>query len=757
KALSAANTAASAGSGVGSATSNSSDETSDSTTVNENTEVEVDFMQVRRDVLMRMKRTEEYTREDVQEVIDTLSGDEKACLDQWYLWTPGRWVSGTAIGHRVFMNGQGKVIPPGRGSRGGKMVPGVQRMKAWEVALLGAVLDWWEDEEKWKVAAVILSGSVVGHGYHGKVANGEEVEEEGSDGEFEFSEEEEDEEDDDDDDESYGVSRRSGRLASKQQHAIDSTRHDTSKTRNARGGVNGVSTENGSGETKKQVKSKKGTLPEQMTKSEVMQFIKSTESGVRGLSVTDRIRLMKFLVEECVSESDIVRERIDHCFETVGELQKEKQVLWKEKRQIHSEKTDLDKKLKAAGIDLKMIEGGAEQNGDEVLENDDVDESMDVDDDGDVYGSRKRKSKRPTKKKQLDEETQKALIEQRLEVGKKYLEITINETIINQKIDMYTAGYRLEPLGQDRFGNIYWWYDDLFGPYMPSHEEYLEYGEEGIKEIVEERYDIEAGTGLVPVASGKLFVEVAEGGRKRWGYYDTVGKLDQLTSWLDNKGPEEKNLVESLQLHGWKIATAMLRKQGKESGCYRACCYYPGIDADSEMDEDEHIGDEQDVEEEEDAWRSLKKPTQINQSRNLKLGIAPVTTIPNPTSSTDTKKMSAFTFTVSDTRLSHGNLIDGASKIMGKFAKSDGKYFDIQTGTSVGGGKRVTFFCMADFLQRFGVQPDTIKYLIGMAISEEYYPANAKSTEKESNPNETIERLDYAYVNKNHSFPKILQ
>ncbi|TPX38034.1 hypothetical protein SmJEL517_g00043 [Synchytrium microbalum] len=89
-----------------------------------------------------------------------LIADERASLDQWWKWYPGRWHSGMD-GHRP------SVAALLANTRAERSIPNTKRLRAWEVVLAGLVRDWIPADclaNKWTVLSLLLGGELDGRG-----------------------------------------------------------------------------------------------------------------------------------------------------------------------------------------------------------------------------------------------------------------------------------------------------------------------------------------------------------------------------------------------------------------------------------------------------------------------------------------------------------------------------------------------------------------------------------------------------------------
>ncbi|KAJ1548170.1 hypothetical protein HK096_002840, partial [Nowakowskiella sp. JEL0078] len=357
------------------------------------------------------------TSSDFQKLFQKLTFDEQSCLAQWYFWSPGRWKSGLGNSSRILLAPlTGNIIERSlRRKKDAHILPGSKRMKAWEVALLGAVVDLMDPDQfpgKWEIASKILGG-------------GSEVEKEkinGFEGLNKKSDSENDEEDDevesndensenestsDTDSIEFKQSRRSFRLALKQnskeaEKPVKTTSNDESFDdeddnddndnddqdldeeiiRKTRFGlrskrpreekndlenkkrrtdsnektdiksVNGLEPVALETKPKPQVSRNSKKIENSLSYSDVKNLFNCAERGFKRLHIEEKLKLLTFLIDERVCTSEIIKQRVDECSELLNDLNKEKKDIQRDRKIIQTERAETERRLFSAGLEI---------------------------------------------------------------------------------------------------------------------------------------------------------------------------------------------------------------------------------------------------------------------------------------------------------------------------------------------------------------------------------------------------------------------
>ncbi|TPX43055.1 hypothetical protein SeMB42_g04877 [Synchytrium endobioticum] len=111
-------------------------------------------------VALRFDEEVRPTVEACDESYMKLSVDERASLDQWWKWYPGRWHNGMD-GHKP------SVAAALANTKSERSIPNSKRMRAWEVVLAGLIRDWIPHDSlpcKWTLLALLLGGAIGSRG-----------------------------------------------------------------------------------------------------------------------------------------------------------------------------------------------------------------------------------------------------------------------------------------------------------------------------------------------------------------------------------------------------------------------------------------------------------------------------------------------------------------------------------------------------------------------------------------------------------------
>ncbi|KAJ3040749.1 hypothetical protein HDV00_010506 [Rhizophlyctis rosea] len=525
--------------------------------------------------------------------------EEKAAVDQWWKWYPGRWATGYEVRKGSYMN-----------LLGTRTGPDVGRLKAWQVALAGIVKDWVGADrvpEKFSVLAQLLTGERRGGGGEGSGSNGKvngvgegsDVEEgegakEEENGDMDVDEVGAEEESSEDEiSEGYGARSKRRKIVIDDDEEDDDWKPDADgptarPSRSSRSTPGGTPPITGG-------RSRASAKAASVSNAAIDRLCRKAERGFGQLGLVERLELLWFMIEECVGHSRVVREYLDECFEKILELRKEKRSVLKERRDAIIARIELDKRDR----ELDAGEGGeGEANGDADADDMDMDSPNDPmhTDVSTPAGSDSETDEEPKRRKsissasrhksrvqklreeQLRREAQeqrrkeeyekmrkehrdrqkelKARAEERKKIEDTESTLLRREVAIDTQVTYLSARSRMLPLGTDRYHNQYWFFDEGLGA-LPAHVQALGVGVGGLllgdgkgkgkggkggvgMEWFCGREGVVGGVGLGSGCVG----EWKWGGR--WGCYTEPEQFSNLLDWVDPRGIRERELREAL-------------------------------------------------------------------------------------------------------------------------------------------------------------------------------------------------------------------
>lgn len=331
---------------------------------------------------------------------DILTMDEKIAMDQWYKWRPGKYRSDT----------QSKRRKRGTNSKVAANHPAndEERLKAWEVALAGLIKDWFPSPEgdldfKWRVLSMMLdkenhhtkndmeSSKNNLNGDEDSIKHEEEslkqtdsvmdddkdsilrsMNESTQDNNSEF----------DDINDSINDGQRKRSVIAYAEFDEDDTDDLIAGTSNKPSSVSIIKEEKPVVVPKSRKVSKKKRQPKPV---EFEALTEACQKGFSKLSTEDLLTLIGYLIDECVGESDLLRQFKDKLLEKSIDLRREKREIARELKQILHNLNTLtpsEPVSSTSSVEVKQNAGKEEakvEGGNEM----DVDSQKAPDDDGD--------------------------------------------------------------------------------------------------------------------------------------------------------------------------------------------------------------------------------------------------------------------------------------------------------------------------------------------------------------------------------------
>ncbi|KAI9008293.1 hypothetical protein BC832DRAFT_553672 [Gaertneriomyces semiglobifer] len=544
--------------------------------------------------------------EEYRTIYASYTEEEKAALDQWWKWEPGKWTSGFESRRSYSLTGSKSQIDAGR-------------LKAWELVLAGIIRDRATISalpHKWTILVQLLRlrQGILGMGMalEGQTSDASHAlaESEGRhsrDGTPVYSDEqgEEDDKDGSDREEHKQVSSsRKRRRADESEDDADFIMQEKDPAQRlpksmCKRGRKALDSPPGNTRltTRAAVKAKED---EALTFARLMH---SAEVGFSLLDSAERLEILSFLIHECVSRSSAIRDYTDECVEQNAELRKEKRDITKQRKDLAAIRADLDSKEPQDLIkeELYAAELVAKHEGESAQPQEKADGNvMETDGSDNESGkrSRRRSSRNSTRVRKLREEQLRreeqerkkreeqekarrndkvkqkevrARAEERRKVDEQDKLLARREAEIEYQLRMTSTASRIRPIGRDRFFNRYWWFDACLGAVVEEDSEVA-----AVKQKARGRPSQQGAQ--MEWVSGRLFVEevggpdmmndeeeilMAEQGLTdgEWGFYAEPTQLESLFRWFDPRGNRELELKASLEKLMESIGTCMKHRE----------------------------------------------------------------------------------------------------------------------------------------------------------------------------------------------------
>jgi hypothetical protein len=253
---------------------------------------------------------------------ETFTAQEKAALDQWYKWTPEKWIT--------------------KDRRRTTQITVKERYKAWQLALAGLMKDWMTEYDFPGKYSFLLS---ILQEFAEPVVKAEEAQPEMDENDFKMenarSEDEEfknnsdlsgEEEEVSDSDQSNSIQyslRKKRRII--EDDTVAELLPEESLRKSNRKSTPSKLKNNDSMAVRKAVNSNKNTLTAQPT-LEFERLCRNAELGFSKTSGRDRIKILFFLMHSCVEPSVNIHSYIDQCIEKIAELKRNQRALIKDRK-----------------------------------------------------------------------------------------------------------------------------------------------------------------------------------------------------------------------------------------------------------------------------------------------------------------------------------------------------------------------------------------------------------------------------------------
>ncbi|KAJ3149718.1 hypothetical protein HK101_002022, partial [Irineochytrium annulatum] len=476
---------------------------------------------------------------------EQFSEDEKAAIEQWWKWYPGRWAD------KAEANGARK----NSADEDAKRV--FARLRAWEVALAGYLMyavraEGWAT--KWKVLAALVAGmdGVDTNGdamveEEAAAADGDVKMEEAAEGESPAKEEVTNGDANGEEHENgspNGVNgdgmieeliteqgqSMSSRAKRKRAALYYSSEEEEDDKEECGGGRtsrrSGRSTRTSSRLQAKVVpKLAKAPSPSPPAASEPPQpvsapkkkgrpaaketividaLVEGMERGFARLGAAERLSVMDVLLNGCVVGADKVKEHLDICQEKILELKKEKREMAKDHKAVGAALAELEQKEKA--IEMVNAEAAAAEAAEGIDSEDDVTRKSKR-----VKQSKKTIAKQHQRHERERKKEEKKAIEERQKIDDQARLLQERSYAIDLELAHLTMSSRVQPLGRDRHYNAYYWFDLAMPLLTTPAETPAAFAEDGGSDaggpVTRSKSVAPAPPGF---ASGLLFVERVE-------------------------------------------------------------------------------------------------------------------------------------------------------------------------------------------------------------------------------------------------------
>ncbi|WWC67890.1 uncharacterized protein I206_101808 [Kwoniella pini CBS 10737] len=365
------------------------------------------------------------------------------------------------------------------------------------------------------------------------------------------------------------------------------------------------------------------TAPKGSTTGSIAGLIPSKpEKRYPTLHHSHKLDIIDFLIE-LVGQTEALREFMEESTLNLTEVRKDQVEIKRELRRVQAEKEALEPKEKPkeegedgdismevkgelGGSPDRSMNGHTNMNGNGHvgngnLDRDELEDSASIQEDGlsDVESDHKDLSaigasrRKAMKEKALEREAEenlrnKKLLKEREELRIKKLEgkqiaiekkrLIDEEEIINLKIRhleydfrrwIYTL--RSKPLGNDRFGNKFWWLDGLgSSPLFLENKLNVGTGRIYLQGVdIEEEIILRNSTMLI--VEEELTEEYVEERRNNeegerlkageWAVYETFDEIKELMNWLNPRGIRENQLLKQLRMWSSEIEQSMKKRR----------------------------------------------------------------------------------------------------------------------------------------------------------------------------------------------------
>lgn len=258
----------------------------------------------------------------------------------------------------------------------------------------------------------------------------------------------------------------------------------------------------------------------------------------QDLLVSNQIELLVCLINFITTNNEIMSEYFEYLTRNLNEYSRERQQLLNEKRQLHDEEIKQKKlqlqngnkeKLSSKKKDFFQSKKSSNQTNDE---NDQSIEQMNTDDDLKSVIQRRRQMLVVSKelKEKKDVELQKLHYEQKLDLALEKIEQSYHDAL-----DNFQNGFRIKPLGFDRYYNRYWFFKGYAGLLVEKGwiGPNVTYSVQQTNSSPSKNFQ---GEKLIPKDEDN-----------QWWIYDDEHLIEQFIQSLNERGMREGKLLENVK------------------------------------------------------------------------------------------------------------------------------------------------------------------------------------------------------------------
>ncbi|RKO88707.1 hypothetical protein BDK51DRAFT_29577, partial [Blyttiomyces helicus] len=296
------------------------------------------------------------------------------------------------------------------------------------------------------------------------------------------------------------------------------------------------------------------------------------------------LRLLWFLVEECVGPSAMVRDTVDRALERIVENRKERRDLAKEFKDLAVQRSEAERQQRLlTARQSSEVEGetpGTEPGSEEAPS--ESGDSVEHGEEGPPRAkSRVEKLREDQARRDRESRLRASQSAQSRAQEKAYAKAlrvhadalarieSLEYTLLVRQVSLdrldahLEALARMPSLGRDRARARYYYLDVALGAAPPGS---------GLEKSSLGKQNQASTDGGAEWMAGRLLVEEFEDGEDKWrvdvgdvegvwGYYETVEELDTLKDWLDTRGIRERDLLAELVKSEDIIAASMVKRR----------------------------------------------------------------------------------------------------------------------------------------------------------------------------------------------------
>ena len=254
---------------------------------------------------------------------DALNSDEKAAIDQWWKWSPGRWITSER-------------------KRSGA-IPSRDRLKAWQVAMVGIIRDWMTIEDfpkKYSVLVALLCNKTEANQQESSLSDSKST---GAEHDLmtEDASLQQDSDSEDPDIAQYGLRKKRRIIKSEDEdEEIDDSEFDeddahSSPIRKVKKPTRKSSRQVPANDHKKKPSgSRKGPSRKDPAEMSFDLLCATTERGFAQTNAEERILILRFLITTCAQSSTMIHAYVDDCLEKISEFKRERRLIVRERKSL---------------------------------------------------------------------------------------------------------------------------------------------------------------------------------------------------------------------------------------------------------------------------------------------------------------------------------------------------------------------------------------------------------------------------------------